>query len=715
MEEPESLDSLFTKKIFRIPDYQRGYAWQLEQLKDFWEDLINLSGGRSHYTGVLTLKQIPASEIGKTEKEYWLVDDHGYQVYHIVDGQQRLTTFIIFLQAFVIFVKALPANRDKLDTDIYLTDSLNVTDLQSRYLFRVKPTGDQFRTYKFGYTKDNPSYNYLRFRILGENGGGTVEETFYTLNLNNALRYFSEQFAGLYEQAGMFGLQDVYKKLTKQFLFNEYIIKDEFDVFVAFETMNNRGKKLSDLELLKNRLIYLTTLYEDSELDAASRKNLREDVNGAWREVYYQLGRNKVRPLNDDDFLRAHWVMYFKFSRKKGRDYIHFLLDEQFTPKRVRQKIDREVALEKPEEVLLEKGPEEAEERNGDALDQPTMFSLSKLEPPDIRDFVNSLKQSAVHWFNSFNPYLADGMSANERVWIDRLNRLGKAYFRPLVMAILKSEPSEVARIDAFKKIERYVFIVFRMTTVNANYGDSEFYNAARSLDRGEISLATLAKKLETRIYEATPFDQDGAMRSTEFYNILFKKFDNGLGYYDWVGLPYFLFEYEFSLLSASRQKKVDWNDLVKTERDKTSIEHIYPQTDTGEWSACFAGVEQKRRRFYNGSLGNLLLISMSVNASLQNDSFDEKKLPKLSASGHTLRNGYADGSHSEIEVSRCDTWGPEQIKARGLKLLKFMEDRWCFHFKNDEEREKLLFLDFRTETERQGSPQSAAESMALA
>ncbi|EHQ1141114.1 DUF262 domain-containing protein [Campylobacter jejuni] len=25
--------------IYRIPDYQRGYAWQKEQLEDFWEDL----------------------------------------------------------------------------------------------------------------------------------------------------------------------------------------------------------------------------------------------------------------------------------------------------------------------------------------------------------------------------------------------------------------------------------------------------------------------------------------------------------------------------------------------------------------------------------------------------------------------------------------------------------------------------------------------------
>ena len=45
------------------------------------------------------------------------------------------------------------------------------------------------------------------------------------------------------------------------FQFNIHEIDDDYDVFVAFETMNNRGKELSTLELLKNRLIYLSTLY----------------------------------------------------------------------------------------------------------------------------------------------------------------------------------------------------------------------------------------------------------------------------------------------------------------------------------------------------------------------------------------------------------------------------------------------------------------------
>lgn len=689
MDEPKSLESIFKEKIFRIPDYQRGYAWQPAQLKDFWEDLVNLSRDRAHYTGVLTLKQVPPADIPEVDKEYWLVDDHGYRVHQVVDGQQRLTTFIIFLQAFVEYVRELPAERGKPDTEIYITDSLSIADLQARYLFRVKPTGDRFRTYKFGYTHDNPSHVYLRYKILGEEGGGAVDETFYTLNLANAKRYFRAQLGALAEQAGLPGLQEIYRKLTKQFLFNEYIMKDEFDVFVAFETMNNRGKKLSDLELLKNRLIYLTTLYDDTELDAASRLSLRETVNDGWKEVYHQLGRNASHPLNDDDFLRAHWTMYFKYSRKTGQDYIHFLLDEQFTPRKVLRKVARPVVLDAPREV---RSTDDVDDGDEDATEEAAVVSAAQLEPVEIRDFVHSLRDSAVHWFNSFYPELADGMSSEERLWISNLNRVGMGYFRPLVMAILKNERAEAGRIRAFRRIERFVFIAFRLTSARANYASSTYYNAARQLDRDPSGLQAIEAQMDRDL--AYAFNDDGILRSSEFHDLIYKRVVRGGGYYGWSGLRYFLFEYETSLLSESRQTKVKWEDLLTTEKDKVSIEHIYPQTETAGWAHVFSGIEPERRQRYGGSVGNLLLLSMSINSSLQNDDFADKKHPKRDSRGEKIRNGYSDGSHSEIEVSKEDAWGPEQVRARGLRLLKFMERRWGFTFATDDEREALLFLD---------------------
>lgn len=693
MDEPRSLDSLFKEKLFRIPDYQRGYAWQIEQLKAFWEDLINLSPSRSHYTGVLTLKQIPAAEVEEDDKEYWLVDDHSYKLYHIVDGQQRLTTFVVFLQAFVELVRSLPENADKPDNEVFISDSLNMEAVRVKYLYRVKPTGDRFRTYKFGYTTDNPSDRYLRHRILDEPGGGTVAETFYTLNLSNAKRYFTSQLRDLHAKEGTDGLQDVYKKLTKRFLFNEYVIKDEFDVFVAFETMNNRGKKLSDLELLKNRLIYLTTLYDDHELDPSERKSLRDTVNDAWKEVYHQLGRNKSRPLNDDDFLRAHWTMYFKYSRKTGRDYIQFLLEEQFTPQRIHKKVVHDVELEDAHEQTSLADLEEAENENGevDSEVESEPRPTAHLRPTEIRDFVLSLRESAVHWFNSFYPHLADSLSPAERQWLERLNRVGMVYFRPLVMAILKRVPSESERIRAFKAIERFIFIVFRLTLARANYRSSEFYNAARSVDSGELDIDSLIGRLDRGM--SWIFNEDDTFDCSEFQVVLGKKFDAGSGYYGWTGLRYFLYEYELSLQSESRQQKVSWEDLLKTEKDRVSIEHIYPQTETAEWRALFGELDEDQKSDHAGSLGNLLLLSQSINSSLQNDSFASKKQPKQNADGSKQRNGYADGSHSEIEVSACSRWGPEEIRDRGLRLLRFMERRWGFKFKDDGERESLLFL----------------------
>jgi hypothetical protein len=62
MNELQSLSQIFQNRIFRIPDYQRGYAWQGQQLRDFWEDIVNLQSDRYHYTGLLSLKKLNQEE-----------------------------------------------------------------------------------------------------------------------------------------------------------------------------------------------------------------------------------------------------------------------------------------------------------------------------------------------------------------------------------------------------------------------------------------------------------------------------------------------------------------------------------------------------------------------------------------------------------------------------------------------------------------------------
>lgn len=88
--ELQSLDQLFQNKLFRIPDYQRGYAWQRSQLVDFWEDLLNLQDYRYHYTGMLSLKTLKRADIENWGSDLWMLDK-GFKPCHIVDGQQRIT------------------------------------------------------------------------------------------------------------------------------------------------------------------------------------------------------------------------------------------------------------------------------------------------------------------------------------------------------------------------------------------------------------------------------------------------------------------------------------------------------------------------------------------------------------------------------------------------------------------------------------------------
>lgn len=120
MNELQSLSQIFQNKIFRIPDYQRGYAWQSQQLRDFWEDIVNLQSDRYHYTGLLSLKKLNQEESRKLgNDDSWLLQS-GFKAYHIVDGQQRLTTFVIMLNEIIEFTCQLPDNIGKSYEEIYL-------------------------------------------------------------------------------------------------------------------------------------------------------------------------------------------------------------------------------------------------------------------------------------------------------------------------------------------------------------------------------------------------------------------------------------------------------------------------------------------------------------------------------------------------------------------------------------------------------------------
>jgi len=95
------LDRLFNNSIFRIPDYQRSYSWGDSQLMDFWDNLINLQNGHYHYTVMLSLKELPKKEWESWIDDNWIIEKKGFTPYHVIDGQQRITTCVILINEII--------------------------------------------------------------------------------------------------------------------------------------------------------------------------------------------------------------------------------------------------------------------------------------------------------------------------------------------------------------------------------------------------------------------------------------------------------------------------------------------------------------------------------------------------------------------------------------------------------------------------------------
>jgi hypothetical protein len=392
--------------------------------------------------------------------------------------------------------------------------------------------------------------------------------------------------------------------------------------------------------------------------------------------------------------------MYFQYTREKGDDYIRFLLEQQFTPQNIYNKTEIKLNSVEVYEEIREIGIVEDEDNNINGINDDIKL-VSKLSPKEIENYVNSLKAAAVHWYNTFNPLDENTtLTDNERLWIDRLNRIGIVYFRPLItVSFLSENITEQQRIELFKAIERFIFITFRLSRAFSTYRNSEFYRAARQLRKGELTIETIIQRLDERMDYCFNKDENTNNKYfnyTYFQTFLDKKFKQGGGYYYWNGLRYFLYEYEMEKVSEWGNQKIDWNLFVKGEKDKISIEHIYPQTAINKcWDKEFNKYSEREKNIFKGTLGNLLPLSQSINSSLQNDCFNDKKNPKLNDRDIKIRQGYSDGSHSEIEVSKYKAWTPKTILERGKKLLDFMERRWNIEFENEEAKIDLLFLNF--------------------
>lgn len=622
----KTIKDIFNDKLFRIPDYQRGYSWEKSHLEDFWQDLINLQKGRIHYTGMISVETVKRAEFIKWKADKWLIEGKKDQPFFIVDGQQRLTSIIILLWVII----------NELDDDDELSYS-SKSDLIDKYIF-TENKKKKFKSYIFGYHKDNPSYEFLKREIFEQNDfdiDKPLEETVYTNNLLNAKRFFTERIRKL----GRKDKELLFNKITQQLKFDFKILEEELDIFIVFETMNNRGKPLSNLEKLKNRLIYLSTQFKELN-DDYSNENLRNDINEHWKTIYKYLGLNKDKRLDDDAFLQSHWIMYYRYERREREFYAKDIFDRYFT--------------------------------SANVLD-------GSLKYTEIKKYIESISEAVKQWFVMYNPSHPHALELTQSkellFWLKKQNRIGFKAFAPLIMGAFLIENNDKIKIELIKATESYVFLIFDVSFRRSNTGTYHFNAKANELYKGEVSTEQLIRDIKYWVYGNDEYH--GYFDTINFYSFMKDLFvrDQTNGYADWKYLKYFLYEYDL-YLSNQFESDDNWNNM-------SVIEAVMPHKPLKNcWRQPFKKFKQNERKKLSGSLGNLLL-TQSKNRFDEEKCFNDKKLY------------FNLGSHNELEIANYENWDEKSILNRGLNILSFMESRWNIEIGDEEEKKKLLFLDF--------------------
>lgn len=548
---------------------------------------------------------------------------------------------------------------------------MNYTPLEivrRKYIFETR--SDRLaRAYIFGYEKDNPSREFLKSEIFADHPSGhsVGETTIYTRNLRNAKKFFLEKIA----DASYAELESLFSKVTQQLVFNAYEISKEIDVFVAFETMNNRGKPLSALELLKNRLIYLSANLPESE--PGDGKILRKQINDAWAVVYHNLGRNERRPLSDDEFLRAHLSNYY---------HIHVSGELPSDEDQLSRFYARSHAVvEEPSQFLLGHYFTRRRLNEGDE-------SMPAIGAADLQKYADDLRRTAETYFKLSTPEIS-GYSDPETVSLERLGRLRGYGASPLMLALYRHETNAKQRAALLSAYERYLFCA----TLRGGY---------RVLDRGRgfpspelIKYFKSGRKVEELVsYLNNMVDQ--IFKEDSVSDALSDWAKNGASYYGWRSIRYFLYEYELWLQGESKsgRTKIEWALFAREDyqSDYVSVEHIYPQRPRATyWTERFSSFSVSQRRMLRNSLGNLLALSSPKNSSLGNKAFPDK----VGNGDGTV--GYRYGSYSENQVAMAAEWTAEAIVDRGLQMMAFMEKRWSLSIGDRNQKLKALGLSFMT------------------
>src|SRR5690554_723254 len=266
------LEDLFNKQIrFQIPVFQRHYVWnEQNQWQPLWDDFSNKLKERKnestynpHYTGSIVLFQ----ESTTTST---------VSTYSVIDGQQRLTTFQLFIAAFREICRKYVGDDDLLiDLNKLLFNDrvYGQTDYDSQK-HKLEPT--KFNNEEFKLILDH-TYDEIEVLLINplleERGIGIKTYRSRARQRYRMLDAFLFFYEKLEEQINSSSdpmetkIPELLLTLKRDFQFVEINLDKNDDPQMIFETMNGRGASLTETDLIRN---YIFMRADRSKVDIDS-------------------------------------------------------------------------------------------------------------------------------------------------------------------------------------------------------------------------------------------------------------------------------------------------------------------------------------------------------------------------------------------------------------------------------------------------------------
>lgn len=581
----KSLSEVFTgDKFFSIPYYQRAYAWEDKQLKDFFED-FNTKYADNYYYGTVLLHELKKK--GR------------YEYFDIVDGQQRLTTLIIFVSCIVKRMEDLQYSDE--DCDDLKRKFIKTKD--GNFILKIQSEdNDFFDTYVLG-SESNPVINNPSQSKL--------------LNAKNKFNNWLQKCEK--EQVDAF-IEKIYS--TNLLV---YLIMSNIESAMIFETTNDRGKPLTNLEKTKSYLMYKScVLTEDAS-------QLIETIQSRFNEIYRSYTNIEHIFPNEESILQYSFIANSKWenSKKYQKEYQHYM----------------EIMKDKVDEYI----------RKNDAE------GLNKY----INQYTLQIKDS----FKTF-----ESMMKNPCDELKDIQVLGNvANFYPLLLKTYsldktenKSQFMEICHLCEIFSFRTYVIMKYF-----ASKAQTTIYTMARDFD-GDFD--ELKSKFIGLITDEE-FNDDKFIEklcSKNFYN----------DYYA-IERNYFYWKYE-NYLRLNEQPVgtlMTHEDLTQKENKKLKLtaEHIVAQSNEKEKMRIITknlcvqvGRQSSFEKEYLHTIGNLTLDPQSANSS------KGKNDVSIKMSKYFVRSQYKSQLELQDFLDKGNKWTISSITKRRDKLLEFAKNTWC-------------------------------------